>query len=397
MTSHILLLGTDFLNPIGDKNIWFNMLPYLIKEFDSISVISVSVRKNEVEWQDINGRRIYIHNCRPVVRPGPNVEEYANTLGMGRRTRYQNELMRTSALLRMVALIRRINSTSKLTHVHFLNHFGPFSIFPRPFLPDMAYTLSVMGYIGSHPFRDLFLRPTYQSFNMIAVTSQEHKVLLGNFGIEPERIRVIRWGVPEMLRVSDAEKRELKEKFGIPKDSVVFLWSGFIMQIREREFYATIQYVKEIAPRLKNAYFIFSFKPEFYREQYRQWENERIRIIYNPHQFHSILRMSDALFSPIVSRDAIVTPPLTWLESMALGIPIITTMAGGVTEVISHGLDGVIAQDFSQLEEVIGRFIQDPTLRSKMSVACQKKILEKFNVKSTAEGYIKMWKECDAL
>lgn len=63
--------------------------------------------------------------------------------------------------------------------------------------------------------------------------------------------------------------------------------------------------------------------------------------------------------------------PMSVLESMALGTPIVSTPAGGVCEVVQHGKTGFISENDEELAEYIFKIITDPELRNRMSDACR--------------------------
>lgn len=60
--------------------------------------------------------------------------------------------------------------------------------------------------------------------------------------------------------------------------------------------------------------------------------------------------------------------PISILESMSYGLPIISTNVGGIEEVVHHGVNGFIVNpgNKEQLEEAIFRFINDHTLIESM-------------------------------
>ena len=70
-----------------------------------------------------------------------------------------------------------------------------------------------------------------------------------------------------------------------------------------------------------------------------------------PEEFAAVLAASDVLFSPIFDRDCIVAPPLTWIEAMAAGLPVLTTDVPGAEELIDVGRTGYLASDEEQLIE----------------------------------------------
>lgn len=64
---------------------------------------------------------------------------------------------------------------------------------------------------------------------------------------------------------------------------------------------------------------------------------------------------------------------LTALEAIALGRPVLATMAGGLPEVIEHGASGwlVSPQDPALLAQAIGQLMDDPALRQRLGAAAR--------------------------
>ena len=65
--------------------------------------------------------------------------------------------------------------------------------------------------------------------------------------------------------------------------------------------------------------------------------------------FAGLLAASDVLFSPIFDWDCIVAPPLTWIESMAAGLPVLTTDVPGADELVESGRTGYLAKDDTEI------------------------------------------------
>jgi glycosyltransferase involved in cell wall biosynthesis len=75
---------------------------------------------------------------------------------------------------------------------------------------------------------------------------------------------------------------------------------------------------------------------------------------------------ADAYVGPSLE-DAFALPPL---EAMACGIPAVTSRQAGVSEVLTHGLDGLIleeATDSHQLSLLIDKLISDPAFYSQLA------------------------------
>jgi glycosyltransferase involved in cell wall biosynthesis len=66
--------------------------------------------------------------------------------------------------------------------------------------------------------------------------------------------------------------------------------------------------------------------------------------------------------------------PVALMEALALGLPIVATSVGGVPEMITHGVEGLLVprRDPDALSAALGLLVCDPTLRASMSAAASK-------------------------
>jgi N-acetyl-alpha-D-glucosaminyl L-malate synthase BshA len=81
--------------------------------------------------------------------------------------------------------------------------------------------------------------------------------------------------------------------------------------------------------------------------------------------------------------------PLVLLEAMACELPVVTTPAGGITELVRPGKDGYVTEGF-EIEEYAGAIIQlieDQKLRKQLARAGRKRVEKEFNAKQIVDRY----------
>lgn len=78
------------------------------------------------------------------------------------------------------------------------------------------------------------------------------------------------------------------------------------------------------------------------------------------------------------------------LEAMAMELPVVSTRAGGMEEVIQHDHNGLLVDCFSAsaIALSIRRLIDDPELRERLSVNAKKTILEKFSIPRQIDRFL---------
>jgi glycosyltransferase involved in cell wall biosynthesis len=80
--------------------------------------------------------------------------------------------------------------------------------------------------------------------------------------------------------------------------------------------------------------------------------------------------------------------PLSTLEAMAAGVPVVATSVGGVPEQIEHLESGVLVRPerASEISDWIVRLYDDQELRSRLAAAGRKRVREAFPLGAQAEG-----------
>jgi colanic acid/amylovoran biosynthesis glycosyltransferase len=74
--------------------------------------------------------------------------------------------------------------------------------------------------------------------------------------------------------------------------------------------------------------------------------------------------------------------PVSFMEAMATGVPVIGTNVGGVTELIEHGVSGIVVPpaDVAGLEVAISSYLQNHELRSKVKANAYAYVEKHFNL-----------------
>jgi glycosyltransferase involved in cell wall biosynthesis len=83
--------------------------------------------------------------------------------------------------------------------------------------------------------------------------------------------------------------------------------------------------------------------------------------------------------------------PTAILEAMASGLPVVTNNVGGVSEMIDHGKNGLIAGDDEEYREYIERLAGDPGLRARMGANARRKVDDRFNWHCVIGEYLKLY------
>lgn len=86
--------------------------------------------------------------------------------------------------------------------------------------------------------------------------------------------------------------------------------------------------------------------------------------------------------------------PNSLLEGMAASLPMVATGVGGVVDIVTDGIDGLLVpkRDAPALGEAVLRLALDPVLRQKLGVAARRRVEESFSLQSNVDAYLRLYR-----
>ena len=81
--------------------------------------------------------------------------------------------------------------------------------------------------------------------------------------------------------------------------------------------------------------------------------------------------------------------PVSLLEAMSYGLPIVATDVGAIPRTIENGKEGLIgkARDIGQLADAVCRYIDDPDFATSCGEAARLRVIEEFSIETIARKY----------
>ena len=85
--------------------------------------------------------------------------------------------------------------------------------------------------------------------------------------------------------------------------------------------------------------------------------------------------------------------PLSVMEAMAAGLPVVSTAGGGVPELVQEGATGrlVPSEDAGALAQAMQALVDDPARRQAMGAAARRHAVARFDIRHTVRGYEQLY------
>lgn len=396
-SNHIVLAGLNFQmkRSTGDKNFWVDLIPFIAKDYEQISLISI--RKNDHKYAEykIGKCAIKIHYISPTFleTPDANYRRPKIFWRKGAFPAYLGIIEKLFSGVKICNKLKRIYREIPFSHVHLMDNFGFFNQIISIMTP-YSVSVSAMAYQGKKKLiYDKYLLWSYNHSNITVVPySEAFSKKLREIGVGENKIVHIPWGIKlPCNRQQVEEKNRIKSSLSIPYKKTLFLWAGYIQQIQQKDFLHAVKIAMKSLNMGLNGIFFFAFKPENIKKGFLSFHNPEKGIIIEvttSEKFTLLKSIADIFYSPVTNKNCIPAPPLTWIELMGFGVPILTTDIQGVDEIVVNGKTGYTAK--SNVELIEKMFTIEKRYQA-MRSDCQDKVFNSFNIQNTARSYINLW------
>jgi glycosyltransferase involved in cell wall biosynthesis len=242
------------------------------------------------------------------------------------------------------------------------------------------------GYFGpvrSTFFRLLERRLARASTALVAVSPEVRDDLVA-LGVAPrERFTVIRLGIELEQRVRGSEdgRTEARRLMGIPPERFVVGWIGRMTGVKRLDD-VLLGFKRLCEHDVDACLCLVGDGPD--REQVER-QAHRLGIM----RRSLFLGYQEDVAGYYAAFDAFVLPsgnegtPVTTIEALAGGRPVVATRVGGVPDVVRDGRDGFLVDPGSvdDLADRLARLARDPDLRRRMGESGRERVLERYSVR----------------
>jgi len=394
---HVVLIGLNFQprRSTGDKNFWAELVPLLAKRLRRITVLSVRHSQQKYEEYKLDECHISVRYYSPRFLETPDAE-YKRPRIFWRKGPFPSWLgviEKTLNIGRICSQLKKLYRENPYNHVHLMDNFGLGNRLIATNVPTGA-SVSAMAYQGKNRLvYDRYLTLSYDSPNLTVVpSSMTFAKKLGQIGIDKKRIVCIRWGVKLSPRnPTTKDRKKMKLVLSLPIDKPLLLWSGYTSQVRRKDFLYAHKIAEESLKKGLDGVFCFAFKPETFEKKFTSFHNPGKGIYVMPttaQEFSLLQRCADIFYSLVINTRCILAPPLTWIEILRLGVPILTTRVPGADEIVSDGKTGYLA---NSPRELIERVFVITKQYEKMIPYCYEKVATTYDIEYIAKQYLRLW------
>jgi glycosyltransferase involved in cell wall biosynthesis len=306
------------------------------------------------------------------------------------------------AVLRLARLIRLQRPQILHTHTAKAGAIGRLAALlagdARP--PIIVHTFHghvLRGYFG--PWRTAFFRLLERRLAEVATVlvavSPEVRDDLVALGVAPaEKFVVIRLGIELEQRVDPGQdgRVETRRMLGIPPERFVVGWIGRMTGVKRTD--DVLLAVKRLREgEVDAALCMVGDGPDRELVERRASELGIVR-----HCF--FLGYQEEVAPYYAAFDAMILPsgnegtPVSAIEALASGRPVVATRVGGVPDVVRDGEDGFLVDpgDVEQLAERLALLARDPALRERMGSAGRERVLPRYAVDRLVDDVDRLYK-----
>ena len=218
--------------------------------------------------------------------------------------------------------------------------------------------------------------------DVLIAVSPEVRDELVEHGIAPAgKFTVIRLGIPLEDRLGDATvDLDYRSLYGIPSDAFVVGWVGRMTGVKDTD--AVLEILRATRERGVDAVLcLVGDGPDRVSLEQVAHDLGIARSTYfvgYQTDVAGYYRLFDAFVLPSVNEGT----PVSAIEALASGIPVVATRVGGVPDVVTEGVDGflVAPRDTEGAADRLAELARDPELRRRLGEAGRAGMRERYSV-----------------
>lgn len=215
----------------------------------------------------------------------------------------------------------------------------------------------------------------------VAVSREVATFWQQEFRLDPTRVIVVHNGIDTARFHPDAARRaEVRQRLGLPPDALLMVAVGRLD--RDKGFHIAIAAVQSLLSRLPHLRLFIAGEGSFGATLRKMAASSGEAIMlpgYVPnHELGGVLAAADLFLMPTLCNEGL---PMTIIEALACGLPILSSRAGGTVSTVEDGRTGLLLPpgDVSALSQAIERLVTHEAERLAMGQEARRVAQERFS------------------
>lgn len=227
----------------------------------------------------------------------------------------------------------------------------------------------------------------YGTHTVIADSSKVHRHLVERQGLPARKVRTIMNGIDTQLFSPDAPAAAAREALGVPAQALVVGTVGRLVPVKDQD--SLLHAFAQVAPTTPQARLVVVGEGPLRAQLEAQASGlgirERVHFAGGRRDVHQLLPAFDVFVLSSISEGL----PLTVLEAMACGLPVISTDVGALKEAVENGQTGLLvpSRQPAALAQAIGTLLGHPERRRSMGEAALTRVRGCFDLRLMTQSY----------
>lgn len=292
--------------------------------------------------------------------------------------------------LKLAGLFKRNNV--KALHLHRTHDLGV--ALPAAIIAGVKSRVFTLQMESDRRKQDIYHRWIYGKLTkVLTITERMRQLVIDNVAVDPAKVECLYYGIDtEGIRAEIVSKSEIRRQWNIPEDAFVIGIVGRLERINKGQD-SVIQAAELLTDKIPNlAVMIVGDESIGQSGELRELQRMsdrlkgRVQIVFTGYQ-HPPGEIVPA-FDVSVLASLKESFGLVVIEAQALGVPVIGTNAGGVPEIITDGVNGLLVppRDANALANAIERIYTDSEFRRSIANAGQKNADTRFSLGTHIKG-----------
>jgi glycosyltransferase involved in cell wall biosynthesis len=386
----IELVTKDF-STISGKKLAVNFITGLLSELDplgqEISVISCDELPFASEFESFNGVRI---SRVPSFKRISSLKVYGDDWFRQAKPSFAKILLQKHIDFVKVAA-KLMDMTQRVDVIHWFDLFTPL-VNMLDLIPGLQRARNFATLVDySTSLNDKFIPSFVRGLDKVIVNTRSLRdFLIKSLSIPKEKVEHIPIGVDLSLFVPPKDKDALKISAGIDPPRTVISWFGPISPSQPEDLCLLIDSIRRARVPEFNPLFLFAFK--YGLPRILDSDSTYIRFLSGLRNAKEILDLSDLVILPFSrKKNWISYQPLTIIEALASGVPVVSMNYPGINEAVTDQFNGILLDEPRRLVDAAATLCKHNGRLKEMSQNARGTARKSYDIRDTARAYAKLW------